>query len=169
MNTDEIALRADLAGAGFRLGVYRGQWELVRVRFPLVWFRIPKPPLKPGPAFFLLRVDATDYPGPLTAQLWDARTDAALAADLRPFGATGVLIAFSTWSSCLYHPIDRLARDHWPGQHQDLAWTPGSDITSFLETVHALIHDPAYVQSSAPAEAAELPAEPLEGDAARAA
>jgi hypothetical protein len=167
MDRDEAALRADLAGAAFKLEVYRGRWELVRIHFPFVWFRIPKPPLKPGPPFFLLRVDARDYPGPLTAQLWDARTDTPLVVDLRPHGAAGVLIAFQQWKTCIYHPVDRMAREHWPNQFDDLAWKPGDDIISFLETVHALIHDPAYVQSTAPAEAAELPTEPLEEDPAR--
>lgn len=167
MDLEEAALRADLASVAFRLGDYRGQWEFVRVRFPFVWFRIPKPPLKPGPANFLLRVDATGYRGPLTAQLWDARTDQALAPQLRPHGAAGLLPAFSAWGACLYHPIDRLARGHWPNQFDDLAWKPGDDVVTFLEAVHALIHDPAYLQSTAPAEAAELPAEPLEEDPSR--
>jgi hypothetical protein len=167
MQLDEAALRADLTSAAFKLGVFRGRWDLVRVRFPYVWFRISKPALKRGPPFFLLRVDATSYPGPLTAQLWDARNDRALELERRPHGAGGVLIAFSNWGACLYHPIDRVARDHWRNQFDDLAWKAGSDIVTFLETVHALIHDPAYVQSTAPAEAAELPAEPLEEDCAR--
>ena len=167
MDRDEAALRADLAGAPFKLGIYRGRWELVRIRFPFVWFRIPRPPLKPGPSYFLLRVDATDYPGPLTAQLWDARTDTPLAANLRPHGAGGILIAFQQWQACLYHPVDRMARDHWPNQFADMAWKAGDDIISFLETVHALIHDPAYVQSTAPTETAELPAEPLAQDFSR--
>ena len=167
MQRDEAALRVDLAGAAFKLGVYRGKWEFVRVRFPFVWFRIPKPPLTPGPPFFLLRVDASNYPGPLTAQLWDARSDAALAPGLRPHGSAGLLEAFSNWAACLYHPIDRMARGHWPNQFADLAWKPGDDITRFLETVHALIHDPAYLQSTAPAEAAQLPAEPLAEDSSR--
>jgi len=167
MEQSELRLRADLAGAAFRLGVYRGQWEFVRARFPIAWFRIPKPPLKPGPDHFLVRVDCTNYPGPVTAQLWDAVTDQALALEQRPYGAAGVLPAFSPWSTCLYHPIDRLARDHWPGQFDDLAWKPGSDIITFLEIVHALIRDPAYLQSTASSASAQLPAEPLETDASR--
>lgn len=162
MNTDETALRRDLQGARFKVGVLRKRWELVRIRFPLVWFRIPKPRDKAGPPHFLLRVDATDYPGALTAQLWDARDDKALAPELRPSGAAGPLQAFSNWSQCLYHPIDRLARSHWPGHPEP--WPAGSDINDFLETVHGFIHDPTYLQSSAPAAGAELPAEPLETD-----
>ncbi len=160
MNADEIALRRDLQGAKFKVGVLRGRWEFVRIRFPFVWFRIPKPEGKAGPPHFLLRVDVTDYPGALTAQLWDARYDQALAADLRPYSAAGLLVAFSTWSQCLYHPIDRLARSHWPGHPEP--WPAGSDISDFLEAVHGFIHDPTYLQSSAPAASAELPAEPLE-------
>ncbi|USQ95896.1 DUF7665 family protein [Caulobacter sp. RL271] len=165
MDRSEQLLRADLRGAAFRIGAYRGQWEFVRLLFPYLWVRIPKPLFKPGPDFFLLRIDCSGYPGPLTAQLWDAVKDQALPVEQRPYGATGVLTAFSAWSACLYHPIDRLARDHWPGQFDDQAWRPGADIVSFLEVVHALIRDPAYVQSSAPSASAELPSEPLEEDA----
>lgn len=165
MERSESLLRADLRSAAFRIGAYRGRWQFVRLRFPYLWIRLPKPLFKPGPDFFLLRVDCSGYPGAPTAQLWNAVTDTALALEQRPYGATGVLTAFSGWAACLYHPIDRLARDHWPGQFEDLAWKPGFDIVSFLEVVHALIRDPAYVQSSAPSAAAELSAEPLEEDA----
>jgi len=45
-------------------------------------------------------------------------------------------MAFSSWGQCLYHPVDRLARDHWPGQYPELVWTPEKTITFLLETVH---------------------------------
>ena len=46
------------------------------------------------------------------------------------------MTAFSTWGPCLYHPIDRLARDHsqWPTQHPEMLWTADKDITFLLET-----------------------------------
>src|SRR5579871_5845437 len=105
MDLAEKTLRDDLAGASFRLGTRRGRWKLARLRWPFAYFQIPKPPSKPGPSYFLLRVDCTGYPGSPTAQLWDARSDQALALEQRPFGSGGVLIAFSSWSACLYHPI----------------------------------------------------------------
>lgn len=157
MRPDENRLRNDFIAAGFQIGEARGKWSLVTVEFPFVYVRISAPTRTEGPPAFLLRLNCVDYPASApTAQLWDGRSDAPLPLAQRPHGCQAVLTAFSEWQPCLYHPIDRLARQHWPGQFEELAWHPDSDITHFLEAVHALIHDPEYVRSTAPAEAAEL-------------
>jgi hypothetical protein len=75
----------------------------------------------------------------------------------RPRGPNGVLIAFQHWGPpCVYHPIDRLARDHWPGQFDELAWGPNSNITTYLETIHAILEDPDYLGADISEGALEL-------------
>lgn len=170
MGPDEEALDADLTEAAFRMGVRRGKWALVERRFPLVYFRIAAPPRATGPSWFLLMTNCNGYRAQApTAQLWDGRTDRPLDESLRPHGQGGVLIAFKNWNGCLYHPIDRLARGHWPNAHGDLAWRADSDITHFLETVHDLIDVPQYLGAAAPEAAAFLLSEgvaPAAGGAA---
>jgi hypothetical protein len=160
MGPDEEALCADLTEAAFRMGVRRGKWELAEIRFPLAYFRIAAPPRPGSPTWLLLLTNCSGYRAQApTAQLWDGRSNRPLEESLRPRGAGGVLIAFKTWNNCLYHPIDRLARSHWPHEHGDLAWRPDSDITHFLETVHGLVDVPQYLGATAPEAAAFLPTE----------
>lgn len=159
MGPDEERLRADLGGARFKIGAHRGKWALEELRFPLMFIRIATPPRPGSPDWLLLNLNCEGYPaqGP-TAQLWDGRTDTALPQPLRPHDAAGVMIEFKDWSCCLYHPIDRKARTHWDlGLHPDQLWRPDSDITHFLETVHAILDHPSYLGASAPAEAAFMP------------
>lgn len=170
MGPDQEALEADLKSPAFRLGVLRGKWELAHVRFPLVFLRVSAPARAEGPAWFLLAANCNGYPAQApTAQLWDGRDDKPLEESLRPRGQSGVLIAFKNWNNCLYHPIDRLARSHWPNDHADLAWRRDSDITHFLETVHGLIDVAQYLGASAPDAAAFLSKDGLESAADRAA
>lgn len=157
MTPDHQALVADLQSAEFKLGEKRGKWRLICVEFPVGYFTIAAPKRVQGPHGFLLRGDFKNYPAlaPIS-QLWDGRCDAALKLEERPMGATGVLPAFSAWNACLYHPIDRLARDHWPGQFDELAWKRDSNIVTLLEVVHDLINNPDYLVSTAPDAAAVL-------------
>src|SRR5579871_5650517 len=71
------------------------------------------------------------------------------------------MTAFSTWGACLYHPIDRLARDHgqWPTQHPEMLWTPDKDITFLLETLHAIFNSSECAGADLPAAATQLPLE----------
>jgi len=157
MTPDQAALRADIDSLTFKLGAKRGKWGLESLEFPVAYFAIAAPKRAQGPTRFLLRVDCRSYPALApTSQLWDGRTDTALSVDQRPMGRTGVLVAFSPWNACLYHPIDRIARDHWPNQFEELTWKPGSTIVTLLETVHGLIHNPDYLVSTAPDAAAAL-------------
>jgi hypothetical protein len=163
MAPDEEALANDLRSCRFRVGERRAKWQLVRVTFPLLFVRVRAAGRADSPDWFLLRLDCTGYPAAApTAQLWNGQTNCAIPLQERPHGKNGVLVAFSAWQACLYHPIDRMARMHWPDQHTELAWAPGKDITLFLETVHGLLNDPEYVVSKASAAAAFMPDEALE-------
>jgi hypothetical protein len=161
---DAAALSRDLGGMPFRLGAMRGKWSLELLQFPKAYFSIAAPARGQGPSHFLLQADCTGYRAAApTSQLWDARNDEALPLALRPMDRIGgVLIAFSDGcGACLYHPIDRTARGHWPNNHNDLAWGPTSTIVTLLETVHGLLLDSSYFTSAAPSEAADLRRGPL--------
>jgi hypothetical protein len=163
MAPDETQLREDLAASRFRVGQMRGKWKLVALEFPVTMFRIRAASRPGSPDWFLMRLDCTGYRAIApTGQLWDGPQNAALSVELRPFTKAGVMIAFQNWNSCFYHPIDRTARPHWPGQHTDLAWSSEKDIVSYLEVVHEHLNDSQYVVSQAPNAAAYLPQEALE-------
>lgn len=167
MAPDESALRMDLAGTRYRVNEFRGKWKLVSLEFPIAMFRV-RGAAKPGcPPWLLLRLDCAGYRGVApTGQLWNGPLNAELESTLRPHSANGIITAFQEWGKCLYHPIDRLARHHWAGQHNDLAWSKDKDITSYLEVVYDLLHDSQYVSCKATAAAAYLPGEALEADSA---
>lgn len=170
MSPDEVALRRDLDSLAFRLGERRDKWRLLLLNFPHLYVQIVAPERAQGPGRFLLRVDAAGYRAIApTAALWDGPANAPLAEPFRPLNAGGgLLIGFtSSCGICLYHPIDRQARDHWPQNHGDLAWGPDSDIITFLETVHALVHDKDYSFSCATDAQAGLQGGPLEAGAQR--
>jgi len=162
MRPDEAALLRDLASPAFRVGERRGRWAVRGVKFPHVLFFIAAPARSIGPAGFPLRSDCTGYSGVApNSQLWNGGTNAPLEEKHRPRKREGgVMTAFSTWGPCLYHPIDRLARDHWPiTQHPEMLWTPDKDITFLTETVHAILHSSEYAGADLPAAAIELPQE----------
>jgi hypothetical protein len=168
---DEEALRADLKSAAFRMGARRGKWELAKIKFPLVYFRVAVPPRPGSPPWLLLMTNCSGYRAQApTAQLWNGPTDTPLEESLRPRDPGGVLIAFKNWGNCLYHPIDRIGRGHWqPHEHVDISWRADSDITHFLETVHGLIDVPSLVGVAAPDTAAFLPPDPVDTSAGEAA
>lgn len=150
MGLDEAALRRDLEAAAFRLGERRGRWRCALLRFPILFLEVAAPPRENSPDKFLLRLNVEGYPGiGPTGELWHGQRDKALTVAERPRGPNGVLLAFQQWGPpCVYHPIDRLARDHWPNQFDELAWGPDSDITTYLEVVHAILEDPDYLGAS---------------------
>lgn len=161
MAPDEMALRRDLALPAFKAGERRRRWALRGLGFPQVLFFIAAPPRTPGPEGFLLLSDCSGYSAIApTSQLWHGGADRALDLQHRPRNRqSGTLLCFtSACGPCLYHPIDRIARPHWPGQHADLVWTPDKDITFLLETVHAVLNTSDYAGADVPAAALELPA-----------
>lgn len=160
MDIDEQALQRDLAGLPFSIGERRGKWALLGCRFPYVLFFIAAAPRNGGPPGFLLRSECTGYRAAApTSQLWHGGADQALPQANRPKKAAGVITAFQDWASpCLYHPIDRLARPHWPNQYADMAWSPDKEITFLLETVYGLVQSAEYVGADLPEAALAMPA-----------
>lgn len=163
MRPDEAALLRDLASPAFKIGERRCRWALRGVIFPYVLFFIAAPVRTGGPAGFLMRSDCAGYSATApTSQLWNGGTNSPLDERYRPKKREGgVMTAFSSWGQCLYHPIDRLARDHgqWPTQHPEMLWTADKDITFLLETVHAILDSSEYAGADLPPAATQLPQE----------
>ncbi len=158
MAPDERALREDLASIRFRIGASKGRWELKGIDFPNALFFIRAKPLPDNPLGFLLRAECTGYRATApTSQLWHGELDAALPEANRPRIPAGLMECFSSWGSCLYHPIDRLGATHWPNDHMDLRWNSDSDIMSLLETVYGFLNRSDYVGASLPVEALKVP------------
>ena len=167
MTPDHQALVTDFEGVEFKLGAIRGKWRMQSLQFPFAFVSVRAPKRDQGPSSFLLRIDCTNYPTSApTSQLWDGRTNTALRLDERPMGKSGVLVAFSGWNACLYHPIDRVAREHWPNQFSELVWKNGSNIVTLLEIVHGLINDPEYLVATASDAAASMQNRIVEGNPA---
>jgi hypothetical protein len=173
MKPDEAALSRYLASPAFKIGERRGRWAVRGLKFPVVMFFVAAPVRPGGPTGFLLRSDCAGYSGTApTSQLWHGQENRPLEEKHRPRNKQGaVMTAFSTWGPCLYHPIDRLARDHgqWPSQHSEMLWTADKDITFLLETVHAILNSTEYAGANLPATALELPQEFVARDAGAAA
>lgn len=158
MRSDEGALRRDLAAADFRIGERRGKWALKGLIFPHTLFFIAAPAQSRGPSGFLLRSECTGYSGNApTSQLWDGGKDAPLDVACRPQTKQGLMTAFAAWGQCLYHPIDRLAHDHWPDQHADKKWTSDKTIVFLLETVYGLLNCSDYSHADLPTTALVVP------------
>ncbi len=102
-----------------------------------------------------------------TSQLWHGGENVALAEAYRPRTAAGVMECFSSWQPCLYHPIDRLAAEHWPSAHLDERWKPGDDVVVLLEKVYGFINRSDYTGASLPESALKVPAGYLDTDARR--
>jgi hypothetical protein len=169
MRPDEEALRRDLQAPAFRLGERRGKWRLKGIWLaqgpsgsdqivPYALFFVAVPQRALGPQGFLLRSECVGYSGIApTSQLWHGANDAPLEPAYRPHNGPNLMVPFSTWGQCLYHPVDRLARDHWPDKFADQKWTPDKTITFLLETVYGLFHSPDYTHADLPAAALDVP------------
>jgi hypothetical protein len=161
MGPDQNALMRDLASPTFKVGVRRGRWALLGVKFPIAMFFVAAPVRFGGPTGFLLRSDCSGYPATApNSQLWHGLDNQPLADAHRPKTRQGdTMISFKMWAACLYHPIDRLARSHWPGQHPELCWIADKTIVFLLETVHGILDSTDYAGANLPAAALELPQE----------
>jgi len=168
MDPDQQALIRDLRSTTFRLGEHRSKWKLLGLSFPYLLFFVSAPPRPVGPPGFLLRSECKGYSAtPPTSQLWDGSRNLPLAEPLRPKNQQGgVMEPFKSWGNCLYHPIDRLARDHnnWVTLHPDKIWTPQRKIAFLLETVYDLLHCSEYSGAVLSEETLEVPKDYVELD-----
>lgn len=158
MTPDESALRRHLTEPLYQARERAGRYRLMHLEFPLAYFIVAAPAHVDGPPGFLFRIDCTNYQieAP-SAQPWHGSARRALTGSERPRSSQGgLLIAFSEWGPCLYHPMDRLGRPHWPDQHSDLVWNDSLEITDFLEMIHGLLNDPKYAGATFSPEALVL-------------
>ncbi len=151
---DEIALRAELAKAPFRLGVAEGRWRLLSIAWPIVLIGV----FAIDGAEFAIRFEANGYPGGITGRLWDAGTNGIPAPERWPANNGGRVAAVfrRDWKqgSALYLPCDREAivgHDPWRTAHPEQLWSPAKGITHYLELVHELLHCGDYVPRPRPA------------------
>lgn len=169
MRPDERALREDIALIKFKVGKRRGKWALRGLKFPHALFFVAAASVPNGPRGFLLRSECSGYSAIApTSELWHGGLDVPLEPALRPQTPQGLMVAFSAWGRCLYHPIDRLARAHgnWEREFPDKLWTPDKDITFLLETVYDLLHSSDYAGAPLPDAALSVPASFMEVDCA---
>ena len=165
MDIDEAALRRDLESIAYRVHEMRGRWRLVRLAFPHLYILIRLPDREGSPPWILMKINAAGYPGTgPTGDFWHSKNDQRLLDAERPRGANGaVLDWFKDWGKgAIYHPIDRLAWDHWPNQHHELRWQPGYTIIDYLEVIHRLVHDPSNMGAALSEGATHVPQEPVD-------
>ena len=75
----------DLASPTFKVGVRRGRWALLAVKFPIAMFFVAAPVRLGGPIGFLLRSDCSGYPATApNSQLWHGHDNQPLADAHRP-------------------------------------------------------------------------------------
>jgi hypothetical protein len=144
---DEVALRRDLEGGRFLLGVMSGRWRLLGTDFPFVLIAVRA---ADGDEF-VLRFECTNYPQtPATAALWDAALDRPLDPQNWPKGTSRIPLAFNPgWKAgtCLYLPCDRQSiegHEVWLTQHPALLWEPAKGISKYLSIVHQLLNSGEY-------------------------
>ncbi len=148
MTPDEMALRADLSKAAFKVGVAERRWRLISIAWPIVVIGV----VASDGVEFSIRFDGTGYPEGITGRLWSPATNAPPARENWPGTKGGrVGAVFRTdWKdgSALYLPCDREAvvgHDTWRGQFPEQLWSRTKGITLYLELVHELLHCGDYV------------------------
>ncbi|MDO8912181.1 MAG: hypothetical protein Q7U11_02400 [Phenylobacterium sp.] len=148
MAPDEMALRADVAKAAFRVGAAEGRWCLGAIAWPFVEVAVSA---RDGREF-VLRFRCDGFPQtPPSAQPWDAQRAQPLAHGLWPRSHGGRLGAVfrPDWKggSALYLPCDResiVGHDEWRSQMPSKIWRPAAGLTQYLELVHELLNSRDY-------------------------
>ena len=104
MTPDQRTFRNHIADGRFQMGADRGDWWVVKSRWPNPLIAVATAKRPGAPAAFVLQFDLTNYPatGP-TSQLWDEHRDApararVLARGRRPSG------------NCLQPAMDAITR-----------------------------------------------------------
>jgi hypothetical protein len=150
MEPDEARMRHDLEAANFQVGVDKGRWRLIELRWPHAFIEVFAAPRPNAPAGYVLKMQCDGYPQQLlTAQFWDLRADAQLPIERWPTGADRVQAAFNPgWKrDAIYLPFDRIAfagHEAWINQHPELLWRPTYDLTFYLRKVYELLSSGEY-------------------------
>jgi hypothetical protein len=151
MTPAEKVFREHLAGGPFQSGVDRGRWRLVSVTWPYAVIAVGAAGRTNASSEYAFRFELSNYPVTLpTAQPWNEKDNAPLAASSWPGGTGRVAYAFNPGykgGSCLYLPCDRSSiegHDAWRTQHPEMIWDPKGDITQYLRIIHDLLHSENY-------------------------
>jgi hypothetical protein len=110
---DERALRKDLNGARFLLGMRDGRWrEAASVDWPYAYIAVSAAQRDNAPLEYTFRFECSGYPKGITASLWDIDVKALPPTTRWPTGRSRLPLAFRPdWKggTCLYLPCDRVS------------------------------------------------------------
>lgn len=155
MTPDQRTFLNHIAGGRFQMGADRGEWWVVKSRWPNPLIAVATAERDGAPAALVLQFELTNYSATApTSQPWDEHRGAPLGLELWPAGTGRVTTAFNPqWMPspgvhALYHPIDRMAisgHDNWRTQDPASIWDPSRmDIVDYLKVVHELLHSTDY-------------------------
>lgn len=154
-------LEADLDRPEFRIGVAKGQWELVEhpseATWPAVFTWIAAALRQNGPARWLVCWDVANYNAQRpTGAFWDQEKKDFLVKGAWPKCQAGSVAAgvfkVDGWAAPgrgFYHPYDRLAwaghETQWTTAHPQFLWTTETTLTDFITLVHRWLNNEAYL------------------------
>ena len=142
---DERLFRAHVTSGNFRAIEDRGDWRLLRVRWPHVLVAVAAAERPNGPTHFVLSAEVSGYAGQAPAgMLWDLARSQPLSTDLLPKGDRAA-IAFR--SGMIYTPFDRAglaSHSEWRQQNPRDAWTSERDFAFYLRKVWDLVNAGDY-------------------------
>jgi len=148
---DQRVFDAHASAPSFLAGVFRGDWTIESVDWPMVAISISAAPRDAAPNRFWLRCDFTNYPAEApTATPWDRDTNMQLAADRRPKGEDVATVFRTDWENgrALYAAYDRVAlagHQNWVGEHPRTAWDATRDLTWWVTRIWELLNDDDYL------------------------
>jgi hypothetical protein len=149
---DEVTLRADIAGAGFQMGLDERAWRLIELDWPHALIGVSAAARDNAPKEFILRFELSGYPQSApTSCLWDLSAGAMLDPASYPKGERAVTVFRADWEGGrgLYAPWDRLAIEthdpSWVGRFPLTAWNQTRQLSFYLRNVHDLLNADDYV------------------------
>ncbi len=148
---DERALRADLEGAEFLLGVRDERWHIAApVEWPYAHIAVSAAQREKAPKEYVFRFNCAGYPRGVTASLWDLARKALPAISAWPAGRNRVPSVFRPdWKSgsALYVPCDSVSiqgHDAWHTKHPSQCWSEKIGIVRYLEVLSELLNSSDY-------------------------
>lgn len=148
---DERALRADLGGGSFQLGMCLCRWRPGAIEWPFVHLAVAAAERAGSPSEYWFRFECTGYPQQApTARLWDPDVNTPLPVIRWPAGRSRVPAVFRPdWKdgTCLYLPCDRVSvagHDNWRTEHPSVVWSPTEGIVLYLRKLYELLNSSDY-------------------------